>query len=119
MNQPWLTINDWPVRALDLDAAKNSATAATSSVVVNLPSTVFAQHDILDDLGLCNAMRSKPSEITPVSDLPYCKQLCRVYARGPLAAGSLRSEAGHEPLHWDAIRLLTASIPASSNSRSR
>jgi hypothetical protein len=28
-------------------------------------------------------------------------------------------EAGHEPLHWDAIRLLTASIPASSNSRSR
>jgi hypothetical protein len=27
MNQPWLTINDWPVRALVLDAAKNSAAA--------------------------------------------------------------------------------------------
>ena len=40
MNQPWLTINDWPVRALDLDAAKNSAAAATSSAVVNSPSTV-------------------------------------------------------------------------------
>ena len=27
--------------------------------------------------------------------------------------------AVHEPLHWDAIRLLTASIPASSSSRFR
>src|ERR1700680_4250143 len=40
MNQPWLTTSDWPVSALVLKPAKNSTVSATSSVVVNSPSTV-------------------------------------------------------------------------------
>src|SRR5207248_6144334 len=40
MNQPWLTTNDWPVNALVLKPAKNNTASATSSVVVNSPSTV-------------------------------------------------------------------------------
>src|SRR5262249_39227637 len=40
MNQPWLTTSDWPVYTLDDAAAKNRTASATSSVVVNSPSTV-------------------------------------------------------------------------------
>ena len=40
MNQPWLTTMDWPVNAVVLAPAKNSTASATSSVVVNWPSTV-------------------------------------------------------------------------------
>ena len=40
MNQPWLTTSDCPVSALVGKAAKRRATAATSAVVVNSPSTV-------------------------------------------------------------------------------
>src|SRR5215470_10659710 len=40
MNQPWLTTSDWPVHTLDDAAAKNRTASATSSVVVNSPSTV-------------------------------------------------------------------------------
>src|SRR5271154_2914809 len=40
MDQPWLTISDCPVRALDSNEAKKSAASATSSTVVNSPSTV-------------------------------------------------------------------------------
>src|SRR5262249_44712812 len=40
MNQPWLTMRDWPVNAFVFAAAKNSAASATSLVVVNSPSTV-------------------------------------------------------------------------------
>src|ERR1700719_1956716 len=40
MHQPWLTTTDWPVIALVGNAAKNTATSATSWVVVNSPSTV-------------------------------------------------------------------------------
>ena len=40
MNQPWLTMSDWPVSAFELKPAKNSAASATSSTVVNSPSTV-------------------------------------------------------------------------------
>src|SRR6516225_7648524 len=40
MNQPWLTMRDWPVNAFVFAAAKKSAASATSSVVVNPPSTV-------------------------------------------------------------------------------
>jgi hypothetical protein len=34
MHQPWLTMNDWPVIALDGNAAQNSVASATSSTVV-------------------------------------------------------------------------------------
>src|SRR5215471_16623348 len=40
MNQPWLTTSDWPVNALLSKPAKNTAVSATSSTVVNSPSTV-------------------------------------------------------------------------------
>ncbi len=40
MNQPWLTTSDCPVRALLGKAANSTATSATSSSVVNSPSTV-------------------------------------------------------------------------------
>jgi hypothetical protein len=40
MNQPWLTTIDWPVNAFDPKEAKNNAVCATSSTVVNSPSTV-------------------------------------------------------------------------------
>jgi hypothetical protein len=40
MNQPWLTMSDCPVRAFELNAAKKTAASATSSTVVNSPSTV-------------------------------------------------------------------------------
>jgi hypothetical protein len=40
MNQPWLTTIDWPVNAFDPKEAKNKAVCATSSTVVNSPSTV-------------------------------------------------------------------------------
>src|SRR5689334_23331105 len=40
MNQPWLTTSDCPVRALESKAAKNRTASATSSTVVNSPSTV-------------------------------------------------------------------------------
>jgi hypothetical protein len=40
MNQPWLTTSDCPVKALDGNDANSNATFATSSTVVNSPSTV-------------------------------------------------------------------------------
>src|SRR5262249_3601139 len=40
MNHPWLTTTDWPVSAFDGNAARNTATSATSCAVVNSPSTV-------------------------------------------------------------------------------
>lgn len=40
MNQPWLTTIDWPVNAFDQKEAQNNAICATSSTVVNSPSTV-------------------------------------------------------------------------------
>src|SRR5215813_6191733 len=40
MNHPWLTTTDWPVSAFDGNAARNTATSATSCAVVNWPSTV-------------------------------------------------------------------------------
>jgi hypothetical protein len=40
IDQPWLTIRDWPVNALELKPAKKTAASATSSTVVNSPSTV-------------------------------------------------------------------------------
>src|SRR5262249_22871394 len=40
MNHPWLTTKDWPVSALDPNAANSSATSATSASVVTSPSTV-------------------------------------------------------------------------------
>src|SRR5262245_38763805 len=52
MNQPWLTTSDWPVSAFDSNAAKNSAASATSSTVVNSPSTVSLKHHIADHLPL-------------------------------------------------------------------
>ena len=64
-------------------------------------------------------MRSKKYR----AKLPPCL-ICRIAGNSAGFMWTARSrfaeiEAGHEPLHWDAIRLLTASIPASSNSRSR
>src|SRR5437870_12181107 len=47
MNQPWLTTNDWPVSAFDGNEAKKSATSATSSTVVNSPSTVSLSMTLL------------------------------------------------------------------------
>ena len=35
MNQPWLTMTDCPVNALDSKAARNKAASAISSTVVN------------------------------------------------------------------------------------
>src|SRR5262245_37033013 len=40
MNQPWLTTSDWPVRAFDSNAAKNSAASATSSTPMPLAAPV-------------------------------------------------------------------------------
>jgi hypothetical protein len=40
MNRPWLTTNDWPVRAADGNAHRKSTVCATSSAVVKTPSTV-------------------------------------------------------------------------------
>jgi hypothetical protein len=55
MNQPWLTTSDWPVRAFDSNTAKNSAASATSSPVVNSPSTGLLQHHLADHLLLGDA----------------------------------------------------------------
>ena len=52
MNQPWLTMRDWPVNAFVFAAAKNSAASATSSVVVHSPSTVSLSITLWDDLVL-------------------------------------------------------------------
>src|SRR5436309_1905321 len=41
MCQPWLTVTGWPVNALVGKAARKTATRATSSTVVNSPSTVL------------------------------------------------------------------------------
>ena len=49
MCQPWLTMMDWPVRALVLKVASISATSATSSTVVNSLSYGLTQHHLLDD----------------------------------------------------------------------
>src|SRR3954451_5038427 len=78
MCQPWLTITDWPVSAFDGKAAKKSATSATSSSVVNSPSTVFFSITFLITSasvipksracsGICfstRGVRTKPRQIT-------------------------------------------------------
>src|SRR5262249_24941035 len=51
MNQPWLTTSDCPVSALLSKLAKNSAVSATSTTVVNSPSTVsFSITFLITDL---------------------------------------------------------------------
>jgi hypothetical protein len=60
MNQPWLTTSDWPVRAFDSNAAKNSAASATSSTVVNSQMTFAARH----------AWTSKEAATTPGQTKP-------------------------------------------------
>src|SRR6185436_19688380 len=78
MNQPWLTTIDWPVRALLRAPAKNSTQSATSSVVVNSPSTVSfsmtclmtSASEMLSSLacsGIClstSGVRTKPGQTT-------------------------------------------------------
>src|SRR5690606_36370119 len=78
MNQPWLTTMLWPVKALVSNAASVSATLATSSTVVNSPSTVslsitfFTTSSSLmpssfDCSGIClstSGVRTKPGQIT-------------------------------------------------------
>ena len=57
MNQPWLTTSDWPVSALLGKAANSRATLATSSVVVNSPSTVSFSITFLMTCRLGDAQR--------------------------------------------------------------
>src|SRR5215467_8160939 len=57
MNQPWLTIRDWPVNALVFAAAKKSAASATSLGRRELAVDRFPQHHIVDDLVLGNSER--------------------------------------------------------------
>ncbi len=51
MNHPWLTTIDWPLSAFDSNPAKNSVASATSSTVVNSPSTVSFRDPSLRLLG--------------------------------------------------------------------
>src|SRR5262249_26213540 len=78
MNQPWLTTMDWPVSALEWNEARNSAVSATSSTVVNSPSTVSLSITFLitsssempsslDCSRIClsaKGVRTKPGQIT-------------------------------------------------------
>ena len=54
MNQPWLTISDWPVRAFEAKDAKKTAASATSSAVVNVVDGIL-EHDGVDHRLLGNA----------------------------------------------------------------
>lgn len=40
MDQSWLTMNDWPVRAFDGKPARKAAVSTMSATVVELPSAV-------------------------------------------------------------------------------
>ena len=78
MNQPWLTTSDCPVSAFVGKPANSSATRATSSVVVNSPSTVSfsitflmtsssLMPSVLACSGICfstSGVRTKPGQIT-------------------------------------------------------
>src|SRR5262249_11506439 len=89
MNHPWLTTMDWPVNAFEPNDARNSAVSATSSTVVNSPSTVSLSMTLLITCssvmpsslacsGICfstSGVRTKPGQIT--------------LARTPCAAPSL------------------------------
>ena len=54
-HMPAMAQIDWPVSALVLKAARNRATSATSSTVVNSLSTVSASSDLLDHALLADA----------------------------------------------------------------
>ena len=89
IKHPWLTTIDWPVKAFEAKEARNSAVSATSSIVVNSPSTVsFSMMVLMTSCsempsslacsGIClstSGVRTKPGQIT--------------LARTPCAAPSL------------------------------
>src|SRR5439155_16076075 len=95
MCQPWLTITDWPVSAFEGNAAKKSATSATSAKVVNSPSTVVLSITFLITScsvmpnsfacsGICfstSGVRTKPGQIV----------LARLPNGAPLLAADLHS----------------------------
>ncbi|WP_233417273.1 hypothetical protein, partial [Halovulum marinum] len=87
MTHPWLTISDCPVRALVGNAAKRCAISATSSTVVNSPSTVPPSITLLMTSsseipssaacsGIClstSGVRTKPGQITHASVMGVVK----------------------------------------------
>ena len=78
MNHPWLTTTDCPVSAFEPKEARNKAVSATSSTVVNSPSTVsFSMTFLMTSCsempsvfacsGIClstSGVRTKPGQIS-------------------------------------------------------
>ena len=95
MNQPWLTTSDWPVSALVSTPAKNSTASATSSVVVNSPSTVSFSMTLLITSsslmpsslacsGIClstSGVRTKPGQTTLARTLYSAPSLATTLAQ--------------------------------------
>src|SRR5262249_27259708 len=95
MNQPWLTTIDWPVNAFDPKDARNNAVSATSSTVVNSPSTVsFSITFLMTSCsempsslacsGIClstSGVRTKPGQITLARTPWAAPSLATTFAR--------------------------------------
>ncbi len=102
MHQPWLAISDWPVSALLSKPAKNSASSAMSSTVVNSPSTVWPSMTFLTTSsslipsslacsGIClstSGVRTKPGQMTLVRTpfLPPSLAITRARPSNPCLA---------------------------------
>ena len=76
IDQPWLTVKDCPVNALEANDAKNSAAAATSSTVVNSPSTVSL------------SMTSRTTDSAEMPSVRACSGIC-------LSTSGVRTKPGH------------------------
>ena len=115
MNQPWLTTSDCPVSAFVGNPANSSATRATSSVVVNSPSTVSfsitflmtscsVMPSVFACSGICfstSGVRTKPGQITLARTPCSAPSFATTFAR-PMSAcfaatyGALSFEASFE-----------------------
>jgi hypothetical protein len=115
MYQPWLTTIDCPVSAFVPNPAKNSAHCATSSTVVNWPSTVSLSMTFLITSaseipssfacsGIClstSGVRTKPGQITLARTFFAAPSLATTLAR-PIKAclaatyGALSLDASFE-----------------------
>ncbi|KAG0913634.1 hypothetical protein G6F31_021434 [Rhizopus arrhizus] len=95
MYQPWLTTNDWPVRAALGKAHRNNAVWAPSSTVVKTPSTVSPSSTFFTTAsslmpssracsGICfstSGVRTKPGQMTCERTLCAAPSLASTRAR--------------------------------------
>ena len=93
MCQPWLTQIDWPVSALVLKAARNSAISATSSTVVNSLSTVSASM-----ISLTTRSSLMPSSLRLLGDLLLDERRLDEARADDIGAHAMRGAfLGHHP----------------------